>query len=198
MPRCRASASPSWPTTLAGGDGKSLGVLLSGATISGLIGLATILFIRNATRVKEDAALGIVLSVFFGAGVAVLGVAQQMETGHAAGLEAFIYGKTASMVPARCATDRRRRAGRGRRVPAAVQGIEAVVLRRNVRRFAGLSGGPAGRRADGAGRHRDDHRPAGRGADPDDRPAGRAGLRRAILDGTDVGDDRLGGWNRRR
>jgi manganese/zinc/iron transport system permease protein len=86
-------------TTLAGGDGKSLAVLLSGATLSGLVGLAAILFIRNATRVKEDAALGIVLGVFFGAGVAVLGVAQQMRTGHAAGLEAFIYGKTASMVP---------------------------------------------------------------------------------------------------
>ncbi len=86
-------------TTLAGADGKSLAVLLAGATISGLLGLAVILFIRNATRVKEDAALGIVLSVFFGAGVSVLGIAQQMETGHAAGLETFIYGKTASMVP---------------------------------------------------------------------------------------------------
>jgi manganese/zinc/iron transport system permease protein len=83
--------------TLAGGDGKSLPLLLCGATISGAVGLGAILFVRNATRLKEDAALGIVLSVFFGAGVAVLGVAQQMKTGHAAGLEAFIYGKTASM-----------------------------------------------------------------------------------------------------
>jgi manganese/zinc/iron transport system permease protein len=83
--------------TLAGGDGKSLAVLLVGATLSGALGLGAILFIRNATRLKEDAALGIVLSVFFGAGVAVLGVVQQMKTGHAAGLEAFIYGKTASM-----------------------------------------------------------------------------------------------------
>jgi manganese/zinc/iron transport system permease protein len=85
--------------TLAGGDGKSLVVLLSGATLSAAAGLGAILFIRNATRVKEDAALGIVLSVFFGAGAALLGIAQQMRTGHAAGLEGFIYGKTASMVP---------------------------------------------------------------------------------------------------
>jgi manganese/zinc/iron transport system permease protein len=49
------------------------------------------------TRLKEDAALGIVLSVYFGAGISLLGVIQQMESGHAAGLEAFIYGKTASM-----------------------------------------------------------------------------------------------------
>lgn len=81
----------------AGGTGKSLPVLLAGATISGLLGLACILLIRNFTRLKEDTALGIVLSVFFGAGVAVLGVAQRMGGGHSAGLESFISGKTASM-----------------------------------------------------------------------------------------------------
>jgi len=83
--------------TVMGGNGKSLPILLLGATLSGLLGVAAILAIRNLTRLKEDAALGIVLSVFFGAGVALLGVIQNMETGHAAGLEAFIYGKTASM-----------------------------------------------------------------------------------------------------
>lgn len=84
--------------TSLGMQGKTLPVLLSGAAISGLLGIATILLIRNLTRLKEDAALGIVLSVFFGAGVALLGIVQQMQTGHAAGLESFIYGKTASMV----------------------------------------------------------------------------------------------------
>jgi manganese/zinc/iron transport system permease protein len=84
--------------TSMGVGGKSLPVLLFGAALSGLAGVVAILFIRNLTRLKEDAALGIVLSVFFGGGVAILGVVQQMKTGHAAGLEAFIYGKTASMV----------------------------------------------------------------------------------------------------
>jgi len=77
---------------------KSLSVLLIGAACSGVLGMGTILLIRRTTRLKEDAALGIVLSVFFGAGVALLGIVQQMKTGHAAGLEAFIYGKTASLV----------------------------------------------------------------------------------------------------
>ena len=84
----------------AGGSGKSLPVLLVGAAASGLCGVAAIMFIRRFTRLKEDAALGVVLSVFFGAGVAVLGVAQKMEAGSAAGLEGFIYGKTASMTAA--------------------------------------------------------------------------------------------------
>lgn len=83
--------------TLIGADEKSLAWLLSGATLSGLMGVGLILFLRHQTRLKEDTALGIVLSVFFGAGMAMLGVIQQMEKGHAAGLETFIYGKTASM-----------------------------------------------------------------------------------------------------
>ncbi len=83
--------------TVMGGNGKSLPILLLGATLTGLLGMGAILLIRNLTRLKEDAALGAVLSVFFGAGVALLGVIQQMTAGHAAGLEAFIYGKTASM-----------------------------------------------------------------------------------------------------
>lgn len=83
--------------TLAGGDGKSMPWLLLGATLAGVAGLGAILLIRHTTRLKEDAALGVVLSVFFGLGVATLGVAQNMRQGHAAGLESFIYGKTASM-----------------------------------------------------------------------------------------------------
>ncbi len=81
-----------------GGDGKSLPILLAGAAITGVIGCAAVLFIREQTRIKDDAAMGIVLSVFFGAGVAILGVIQTMPEGSAAGLESFIYGKTASMV----------------------------------------------------------------------------------------------------
>ncbi|WP_146390889.1 metal ABC transporter permease [Allorhodopirellula solitaria] len=83
--------------TALGLDGKSLPVLLLGATITGVLGIGVVLVVRSQTRLKEDAALGIVLSVFFGAGVALLGIVQQMESGSAAGLEGFIYGKTASM-----------------------------------------------------------------------------------------------------
>ena len=81
-----------------GGEGKWLPGLLLGALLSGLLGMGAVLLIRSFTRVKEDAALGIVLSVFFGLGVAILGLIQKMSRGSAAGLESFIYGKTASML----------------------------------------------------------------------------------------------------
>ena len=83
--------------TLMGGDGKNLAVLLTGATIFGLLGVACVMLIRNVTRLKEDAALGIVLSVFFGFGVALLGIAQEMPQGGQAGLNSFITGKPASL-----------------------------------------------------------------------------------------------------
>ncbi|MAT15771.1 MAG: iron ABC transporter, partial [Planctomyces sp.] len=84
-------------TANMGGSGKSLLVLLAGATVTGLLGVGMILTMNRFTRLKEDTALGAVLSVFFGGGIALLGIVQQMKSGHAAGLESFIYGKTASM-----------------------------------------------------------------------------------------------------
>ena len=81
-----------------GGDGKSLPGLLLGATISGIAGIATMLLIRNTTRLRDDVAMGFVLSVFFGIGVATLAMVSRLPGGNAAGLQSFIYGKTASMI----------------------------------------------------------------------------------------------------
>lgn len=81
-----------------GGSGKWLPGLLAGAAISGVLGVAAILLIVHLTRIKEDAALGIVLSVFFGVGIALLSVIQRLGSGHAAGLNSFVYGKAASML----------------------------------------------------------------------------------------------------
>jgi manganese/zinc/iron transport system permease protein len=81
-----------------GTGGKSLPVLLAGALVTGILGVLCVLLIRSQTRIKEDAAMGIVLSVFFGFGTALRGVIQKMPGANSAGLDSFIYGKTASMV----------------------------------------------------------------------------------------------------
>ncbi len=80
------------------GNGKSLPGLLAGAALTGTLGMATVLAISRYSRLKDDAALGIVLSVFFGAGVCLMTIAGRVEGGNAAGLQSFIYGKTASML----------------------------------------------------------------------------------------------------
>jgi manganese/zinc/iron transport system permease protein len=83
-----------------GSVGKSQPILLLGATLSGLLGVAAVHAITRLTNLKPDAAMGIVLSVFYGAGVALLGVAQRLPNATSAGLEGFIYGKTAGMITA--------------------------------------------------------------------------------------------------
>ena len=80
------------------GNGKNLIGLIAGAAVFSILGTASVIFIQKYTRLKDDAALGIVLSVFFGFGIALMGLATRMETGNAAGLSSFIYGKTASML----------------------------------------------------------------------------------------------------
>ncbi|MFM1770049.1 MAG: Manganese transport system rane protein MntB [Verrucomicrobiota bacterium] len=81
----------------AGYPGKSLPVLLAGAAASALLGMGAVAWLRARSRVKDDAALAIVLSVFFGLGVALTVVIQQLPTGNAAGLKNYIYGKAAAM-----------------------------------------------------------------------------------------------------
>ena len=83
-----------------GGTGKWFPGLLLGAAAGGLIAVGAVLTLRSVLRLHEDAALGVVLSVSFGIGIALLGLIQQMRRGAAAGLDSFIYGKTASMLSA--------------------------------------------------------------------------------------------------
>lgn len=81
-----------------GGGGKSLPGLLAGATVFALLGVGCVQLMDRHTRLKDDTAMGIVLSVYFGLGIALMGIVQSMPGGNKAGLESFIYGKTASMV----------------------------------------------------------------------------------------------------
>ena len=84
--------------TLLTGDGKHLPALIAGAGLFAVIGTGSVLAIQRFSRLKDDAALGIVLSVYFGLGIALMGMATRMDAGNAAGLSSFIYGKTASML----------------------------------------------------------------------------------------------------
>ncbi len=82
----------------AGGDGRSLFGLLVGAALSAGLGLLCVQWLTARTRLGEDAAIGAVLSVFFGFGVVILTIIQTMNTGRQAGLEGFLLGSTAGML----------------------------------------------------------------------------------------------------
>ncbi len=83
-----------------GGDGRNLLGLLAGSALSAWIGLLCLGWLVRRTRLAEDAAIGAVLSVFFGFGIVILTVIQTMSSGRQAGLESFLLGSTAGMLRA--------------------------------------------------------------------------------------------------
>lgn len=79
---------------------RSLPALLLGALASGVIAAATIAFIRSRSRIREDAAIALVIGSFFGLGIVLSRSIQSRPDASQAGLDGFIFGKAASMVAA--------------------------------------------------------------------------------------------------
>ncbi|WP_407671574.1 metal ABC transporter permease [Paenibacillus guangzhouensis] len=77
---------------------KSLPLFFVGAFVSGLIATYSITVITRYTRIKADAAMGIVLSVFFGIGIVLLTQIQHSPNGNQSGLDKFLFGQAASMI----------------------------------------------------------------------------------------------------
>ncbi|MDE0082726.1 MAG: metal ABC transporter permease [Gammaproteobacteria bacterium] len=77
---------------------RAMPVLVLGAALAGWLGTLVVLGIVRNSRISEDAALGIVLSVFFGFGLVVLTLAQRRPTAAQAGLETFLFGQAATLL----------------------------------------------------------------------------------------------------
>lgn len=78
---------------------KSIWVLFPGAFIAGWLGLISIDFISKYSKIKPDTAIAIVLTVFFAVGIVLLTHIQQSSYGNQSGLEDFLFGKAAAMLP---------------------------------------------------------------------------------------------------
>lgn len=72
--------------------------LIVGAFVTGWISLVLVEFITTKTRIKEDTAIGLILSVFFGIGILMLTVIQKSGNAAQSGLDHFLFGKAASLV----------------------------------------------------------------------------------------------------
>lgn len=72
--------------------------LIIGAFISGWISILLVDYISKNSKIKEDTAIGLILSVFFGFGILLLTYIQQSGNAAQTGLDSFLFGKAASMV----------------------------------------------------------------------------------------------------
>jgi manganese/zinc/iron transport system permease protein len=75
-------------------------VLVLGAGLAGWLGTLAVLAIVRGGRLPEDSALGIVLSVFFGLGMVLLTWVQGRPDAAQAGLDTFLFGQAATVLPA--------------------------------------------------------------------------------------------------
>jgi len=83
---------------LGEGGAKSLGLILLGAGLAGLLAAWCIAGVARHSRLKEDTTQAIILSVFFGAGVVLLTRIQHSGAGGQSGLDKFLFGQAASLV----------------------------------------------------------------------------------------------------
>lgn len=79
-------------------SGRQLSALLIGAACASLLAVAFIRALTTTTRIKQDAAMAIVLASWFAVGVALLSYIQGRPDAGQAGLDKFIFGQAAAMV----------------------------------------------------------------------------------------------------
>ena len=82
---------------LVTGSKGSLGLMI-GAFIAGWLATLFMMLVVSRTRIKQDAALGISLAVFFGFGLLLLTFIQRLPNASQAGLDKFLFGQAATLV----------------------------------------------------------------------------------------------------
>ncbi len=77
---------------------KSYVMLLIGAAITSLTSAFAVDYIITKTNLKQDTALGIILSTFFGIGIIYLTMIQKLAIGNQAGIDKFLFGQAATVL----------------------------------------------------------------------------------------------------
>lgn len=83
--------------TALGGEGRWLPGLMLGSLLSAGLGTFIVSWMDKNSPLGQEAAIGTVLSVFFGFGTVLLTIIQAIPAGYRAGLEVFLFGSVAGM-----------------------------------------------------------------------------------------------------
>jgi manganese/zinc/iron transport system permease protein len=77
---------------------KDAGTLLIGAALAGFVGALFMVGIERTSRIRPDAAIGVVLSSFFSLGVVLLTYIANGDNANQAGLEKYLFGQAAGLL----------------------------------------------------------------------------------------------------
>ncbi len=80
------------------GGTKNPVVLLIGAFVTGWLSIMVVSWLKANTKLKEDTAIAVVLSVFFGFGILLMTHIQQSGNAAQSGLDKFLFGKAAALI----------------------------------------------------------------------------------------------------
>ncbi len=72
-------------------------IILLGALLTGLLGSAAVGWLTQRTKIKTDAAIGMVLSGFYAVGICLMTYIQKLPTGNKSGLDHFLFGQVAAL-----------------------------------------------------------------------------------------------------
>lgn len=76
----------------------SSSLLLCGGAFAGVISIVCLQILMHTTRLKKDAILGIILSVFFGIGLVLLTITQKQPISNQSILNKFLFGSAATLL----------------------------------------------------------------------------------------------------
>jgi len=82
---------------LAGWNPRALPLLLAGAALTAGLAVLAVAALGRGGRIRDDAAMALVLSIGYGVGVVLISVVQSLPVGGQAGLKGFIVGQAAGM-----------------------------------------------------------------------------------------------------
>ena len=77
---------------------KDAGTLLIGAAVAGFLGALMMVGIERTSRIRPDAAIGVVLTCFFSLGIVLLTFIANGDNANQAGLEKYLFGQTAGLL----------------------------------------------------------------------------------------------------
>lgn len=83
--------------TLEYDDGRFIPLLLSCAALTAFLGAKSVQYITNHTKLHPDTAIASTMSFFYGVGLILLNIIQNLETGNKAGLNSFLLGQVSGL-----------------------------------------------------------------------------------------------------